>query len=116
MVTHCAFPFSPRDIQDRSIIKIYRKEPLYAAFPGSHLTNGDLRVWLGIPRGLGRLGRWGPGAQSLVVTRDQGQLLGKGTERLKQRVASTNCEVMEGSLPSSAMIPSSASRISPAGL
>ncbi|XP_069916873.1 SRC kinase signaling inhibitor 1 isoform X4 [Oryctolagus cuniculus] len=32
-----------RDIQDRSIIKIYRKEPLYAAFPGSHLTNGDLR-------------------------------------------------------------------------
>ncbi|XP_027728391.1 SRC kinase signaling inhibitor 1 isoform X2 [Vombatus ursinus] len=32
-----------RDIQDRSIIKIYRKEPLYSAFPGSHLTNGDLR-------------------------------------------------------------------------
>uniref|UniRef100_A0A8C6ZJ02 SRC kinase signaling inhibitor 1 n=1 Tax=Nothoprocta perdicaria TaxID=30464 RepID=A0A8C6ZJ02_NOTPE len=32
-----------RDIQDRSIIKIYRKEPLYASFPASHLTNGDLR-------------------------------------------------------------------------
>ncbi|XP_077773450.1 SRC kinase signaling inhibitor 1 isoform X5 [Podarcis muralis] len=32
-----------RDIQDRSIIKIYRKEPLYASFPGSHITNGDLR-------------------------------------------------------------------------
>ncbi|NXM58231.1 SRCN1 inhibitor, partial [Illadopsis cleaveri] len=32
-----------RDIQDRSIIKIYRKEPLYAAFPASHITNGDLR-------------------------------------------------------------------------
>ncbi|MBV98946.1 SRC kinase signaling inhibitor 1, partial [Eschrichtius robustus] len=35
------------DIQDRSIIKIYRKEPLYAAFPGSHLTNGDLRLFPG---------------------------------------------------------------------
>ncbi|KAJ6658228.1 hypothetical protein lerEdw1_001495 [Lerista edwardsae] len=33
-----------RDIQDRSIIKIYRKEPLYASFPGSHITNGDLRL------------------------------------------------------------------------
>ncbi|XP_039595211.1 SRC kinase signaling inhibitor 1 isoform X1 [Polypterus senegalus] len=32
-----------RDIQDRSIIKIYRKEPIYASYPGSHLTNGDLR-------------------------------------------------------------------------
>lgn len=32
------------DIQDRSIIKIYRKEPLYASFPASHITNGDLRV------------------------------------------------------------------------
>ncbi|GAB1296750.1 SRC kinase-signaling inhibitor 1 [Apodemus speciosus] len=39
-----------RDIQDRSIIKIYRKEPLYAAFPGSHLTNGDLRR-NGLPSG-----------------------------------------------------------------
>lgn len=37
-----ASPFS--DIQDRSIIKIYRKEPLYASFPASHITNGDLRV------------------------------------------------------------------------
>lgn len=72
MVTLCTPP-APRDIQDRSIIKIYRKEPLYAAFPGSHLTNGDLRVWLGRPRALGRLGRWGPGAQSLA-TCHQGQL------------------------------------------
>nr|XP_033774184.1 SRC kinase signaling inhibitor 1 isoform X8 [Geotrypetes seraphini] len=32
-----------RDIQDRSIIKIYRKEPLYASFPASHISNGDLR-------------------------------------------------------------------------
>ncbi|XP_069490775.1 SRC kinase signaling inhibitor 1 isoform X4 [Ambystoma mexicanum] len=32
-----------RDIQDRSIIKIFRKEPLYASFPGTHMTNGDLR-------------------------------------------------------------------------
>lgn len=63
MVTFCAHS-SPRDIQDRSIIKIYRKEPLYAAFPGSHLTNGDLRVWLGRPRALGRRGRWGPGSES----------------------------------------------------
>lgn len=47
------------DIQDRSIIKIYRKEPLYASFPASHITNGDLRVrgWVpgaGLsPRGAG---------------------------------------------------------------
>lgn len=34
-----------RDIQDRSIIKIYRKEPIYASFPAAaHLANGDLRV------------------------------------------------------------------------
>lgn len=33
-----------RDIQDRSIIKIYRKEPIYASYPASHLANGDLRV------------------------------------------------------------------------
>ncbi|XP_061567976.1 SRC kinase signaling inhibitor 1 isoform X2 [Cololabis saira] len=33
-----------RDIQDRSIIKIYRKEPVYASYTGSpHLANGDLR-------------------------------------------------------------------------
>ncbi|KAM6905517.1 SRC kinase signaling inhibitor 1 isoform 4-T4 [Xenentodon cancila] len=33
-----------RDIQDRSIIKIYRKEPIYASYTGSpHLANGDLR-------------------------------------------------------------------------
>uniref|UniRef100_A0A3B3RND6 SRC kinase signaling inhibitor 1 n=1 Tax=Paramormyrops kingsleyae TaxID=1676925 RepID=A0A3B3RND6_9TELE len=32
-----------RDIQDRSIIKIYRKEPIYAAYPTAHLANGDLR-------------------------------------------------------------------------
>lgn len=65
---------SLRDIQDRSIIKIYRKEPLYAAFPGSHLTNGDLRVWLGMPRALGRLGTWGPGSRVWeVVIGNQGQ-------------------------------------------
>uniref|UniRef100_A0A665VRJ8 SRC kinase signaling inhibitor 1 n=1 Tax=Echeneis naucrates TaxID=173247 RepID=A0A665VRJ8_ECHNA len=33
-----------RDIQDRSIIKIYRKEPIYASYPAAaHLSNGDLR-------------------------------------------------------------------------
>ncbi|XP_028979477.2 SRC kinase signaling inhibitor 1 isoform X4 [Esox lucius] len=32
-----------RDIQDRSVIKIYRKEPIYASYPASHLANGDLR-------------------------------------------------------------------------
>ena len=56
-------PFS--DIQDRSIIKIYRKEPLYASFPASHITNGDLRVrgdgvsW-GEPAVWVHLGRLGP--------------------------------------------------------
>lgn len=44
-VPGCSGSASPsRDIQDRSIIKIYRKEPLYASFPASHITNGDLRV------------------------------------------------------------------------
>lgn len=34
-----------RDIQDRSVIKIYRKEPIYASYPAApHLANGDLRV------------------------------------------------------------------------
>lgn len=38
-----------RDIQDRSIIKIYRKEPIYASFPAAaHLANGDLRVSWGL--------------------------------------------------------------------
>ncbi|XP_038559883.1 SRC kinase signaling inhibitor 1 isoform X2 [Micropterus salmoides] len=33
-----------RDIQDRSIIKIFRKEPIYASYPAAaHLANGDLR-------------------------------------------------------------------------
>ncbi|KAL4657809.1 SRC kinase signaling inhibitor 1-like isoform X1 [Arapaima gigas] len=32
-----------RDIQDRSVIKIYRKEPIYASYPTAHLANGDLR-------------------------------------------------------------------------
>ncbi|XP_058268839.1 SRC kinase signaling inhibitor 1 isoform X5 [Hemibagrus wyckioides] len=33
-----------RDIQDRSIIKIYRKEPVYGSYPAAaHLANGDLR-------------------------------------------------------------------------
>ncbi|XP_041433247.1 SRC kinase signaling inhibitor 1 isoform X5 [Xenopus laevis] len=56
-----------RDIQDRSIIKIYRKEPLYSSFPAPHITNGDVRVsgkdrwsdccqrlWLGLGWGLER--------------------------------------------------------------
>lgn len=47
-----ASPFS--DIQDRSIIKIYRKEPLYASFPASHITNGDLRVRGGTGGGVSR--------------------------------------------------------------
>lgn len=54
-----------RDIQDRSIIKIYRKEPIYSSFPAPHITNGDVRVsgkdrwsdcchrlWLGLGWGL----------------------------------------------------------------
>ncbi|GCB63334.1 hypothetical protein scyTo_0004397 [Scyliorhinus torazame] len=32
-----------RDIQDRSIIKIFRKDPIYALYPASHIANGDLR-------------------------------------------------------------------------
>ncbi|XP_037400503.1 SRC kinase signaling inhibitor 1 isoform X3 [Pygocentrus nattereri] len=33
-----------RDIQDRSIIKIYRKEPVYSSYAtAAHLANGDLR-------------------------------------------------------------------------
>ncbi|XP_072417410.1 SRC kinase signaling inhibitor 1 isoform X6 [Chiloscyllium punctatum] len=34
-----------RDIQERSIIKIFRKDPVYAPYPShaSHITNGDLR-------------------------------------------------------------------------
>uniref|UniRef100_UPI00398E99F9 SRC kinase signaling inhibitor 1-like n=1 Tax=Pristiophorus japonicus TaxID=55135 RepID=UPI00398E99F9 len=32
-----------RDIQDRSIIKIFRKDPIYAPYPTSHIANGDLR-------------------------------------------------------------------------
>lgn len=47
-----------RDIQDRSIIKIYRKEPIYASFPAAaHLANGDLRVsWRLTAVGAGGLG------------------------------------------------------------
>ncbi|XP_054624100.1 SRC kinase signaling inhibitor 1-like isoform X2 [Dunckerocampus dactyliophorus] len=36
----------PRDVQDRCVIKIYCKEPVYGTFPGHqnpHLANGDLR-------------------------------------------------------------------------
>uniref|UniRef100_A0A8C9ZTR8 SRC kinase signaling inhibitor 1 n=1 Tax=Sander lucioperca TaxID=283035 RepID=A0A8C9ZTR8_SANLU len=36
----------PRDIQDRCVIKIYCKEPIYGTYPGHqhpHLANGDLR-------------------------------------------------------------------------
>lgn len=39
----------PRDVQDRCIIKIYCKEPVYGTYPGHHnphLANGDLRVRL----------------------------------------------------------------------
>lgn len=37
-----------RDIQDRSIIKIYRKEPVYGSYTAAaHLANGDLRVSVG---------------------------------------------------------------------
>ncbi|XP_076851597.1 SRC kinase signaling inhibitor 1 isoform X5 [Brachyhypopomus gauderio] len=33
-----------RDIQDRSVIKIYRKEPIYGSYgTAAHLANGDLR-------------------------------------------------------------------------
>uniref|UniRef100_A0A8D0DAY6 SRC kinase signaling inhibitor 1 n=1 Tax=Sander lucioperca TaxID=283035 RepID=A0A8D0DAY6_SANLU len=37
----------PRDIQDRCVIKIYCKEPIYGTYPGHqhpHLANGDLRA------------------------------------------------------------------------
>lgn len=37
----------PRDVQDRCVIKIYCKEPVYGTYPGlhnPHLANGDLRV------------------------------------------------------------------------
>lgn len=37
----------PRDVQDRCVIKIYCKEPIYGTYPGHHnphLANGDLRV------------------------------------------------------------------------
>lgn len=55
-----------RDIQDRSVIKIYRKEPIYASFPAAaHLANGDLRVSLaGVRAGGGRSTR------SLSLQRD----------------------------------------------
>ncbi|CAB1417452.1 unnamed protein product [Pleuronectes platessa] len=36
----------PRDVQDRCVIKIYCKEPVYGSYPGQHsphLANGDLR-------------------------------------------------------------------------
>lgn len=37
----------PRDVQDRCVIKIYCKEPVYGTYSGHHnphLANGDLRV------------------------------------------------------------------------
>lgn len=38
-----------RDIQDRSIIKIHRKEPAYGSYTAAaHLVNGDLRVGVGV--------------------------------------------------------------------
>uniref|UniRef100_A0A3Q2P958 SRC kinase signaling inhibitor 1-like n=1 Tax=Fundulus heteroclitus TaxID=8078 RepID=A0A3Q2P958_FUNHE len=36
----------PRDVQDRCVIKIYCKEPIYGTYPGHHnphIANGDLR-------------------------------------------------------------------------
>ncbi|XP_061563891.1 SRC kinase signaling inhibitor 1 isoform X2 [Cololabis saira] len=36
----------PRDVQDRCVIKIYCKEPIYGTYPGHHnphMANGDLR-------------------------------------------------------------------------
>ncbi|XP_053727486.1 SRC kinase signaling inhibitor 1-like isoform X2 [Synchiropus splendidus] len=34
----------PRDVQDRCVIKIYCKEPVYGTYPGHpHMANGDLR-------------------------------------------------------------------------
>ncbi|XP_063815734.1 SRC kinase signaling inhibitor 1 isoform X5 [Pseudophryne corroboree] len=64
-----------RDIQDRSIIKIYRKEPIYSSFPAPHITNGDVRVsgkdrwsdcchrlWLGLG--------WGPEREMMYSSRD----------------------------------------------
>lgn len=46
-----------RDIQDRSIIKIYRKEPVYGSYTAAaHLANGDLRVSMGVCM----LFSWGP--------------------------------------------------------
>ncbi|XP_056404551.1 SRC kinase signaling inhibitor 1 isoform X3 [Hyla sarda] len=64
-----------RDIQDRSIIKIYRKEPIYSSFPAPHITNGDVRVsgkdrwsdcchrlWLGLG--------WGPEREMMYGSRD----------------------------------------------
>ncbi|XP_058476633.1 SRC kinase signaling inhibitor 1-like isoform X7 [Solea solea] len=36
----------PRDVQDRCVIKIYCKEPIYGTYPGhhsAHMANGDLR-------------------------------------------------------------------------
>ncbi|KAJ7987709.1 hypothetical protein DPEC_G00329310 [Dallia pectoralis] len=46
----------PRDVQDRCVIKIYCKEPVYGTYPGhhsSHLANGDLRR--GLPAELSRV-------------------------------------------------------------
>ncbi|XP_061731891.1 SRC kinase signaling inhibitor 1-like [Nerophis ophidion] len=40
----------PRDVQDRCVIKIYCKEPIYGTFPGRqnpHLANGDVRREVG---------------------------------------------------------------------
>ncbi|XP_061782821.1 SRC kinase signaling inhibitor 1-like isoform X2 [Nerophis lumbriciformis] len=40
----------PRDVQDRCVIKIYCKEPIYGTFPGHqnpHLANGDVRREVG---------------------------------------------------------------------
>ncbi len=55
-----------RDIQDRSIIKIYRKEPIYASYPAAaHLANGDLRVR------KRELGEWGDEEGQLGYSRER---------------------------------------------
>lgn len=72
-----------RDIQDRSIIKIYRKEPIYASYPAAaHLANGDLRVR------RRELGEWGC---------EEGQL-GYSRERMLSDILLVRCSTTEPSV------------------
>lgn len=80
-----------RDIQDRSIIKIYRKEPIYASYPAAaHLANGDLRVRRGVPGG-------GQRATGVILERESCLLVGCLTNELPGRTAVTLCLHMESS-------------------